>query len=92
MAKEGSTGDGMRMAEAVGASVEDQLQAAIAEAVWESRVLAGTVSGNTPKGTGSLHETVDLSVGAVLEYTLIARVDPAAVGWPGRRGPAAPRA
>lgn len=64
----------------VGATVEDLLPAAIAEAVWESRVLAGTVSGNTPKGTGSLQETVDLSVGAVLEYTLIARVDPAAVG------------
>jgi uncharacterized repeat protein (TIGR01451 family) len=63
-----------------GATVTDLLPTAIAEAVWESRVLAGTVTGNPPRGTGSINHTVDLSVGAQLEYRLTALVDAAAFG------------
>jgi uncharacterized repeat protein (TIGR01451 family) len=62
-----------------GASVADTFPTAISADTYTS-LAAGGATGNTATGSGAIADSLDLPVGASVTYTVVATVDPAALG------------
>ena len=63
----------------VGARVTDEMPDEL-QAVTFTSTVTGTVSGNTTSGSGDIDDTVDMTAGSTITYTVTGTVDPAAVG------------
>jgi uncharacterized repeat protein (TIGR01451 family) len=62
-----------------GATVADTFPAALTGVTFTS-VTTGTVSGNTASGSGNINDTVNMSNGATITYTVTGTINPAATG------------
>jgi uncharacterized repeat protein (TIGR01451 family) len=61
----------------MGALVQDVFPSELTNVNYSSST-TGTVSGNTPGGTGNINDTVDMAVGSSITYTVTANIDPTA--------------
>ena len=63
----------------VGAAVQDTFPADLTDVTYTSTT-TGTVSGNTANGSGDINDTIDITVGSSVTYTVTANIDPDARG------------
>jgi uncharacterized repeat protein (TIGR01451 family) len=62
-----------------GATVVDNLPAAIASATWTA-IAAGGATGFTVSGSGNIADTVDMPLGSTITYTVVANIASSATG------------
>ena len=62
-----------------GATIQDTFPAQLSNVTYVSTT-TGTVSGNTPSGSGNLDEVVNMASGSTITYTVTATVIPGATG------------
>src|SRR5262249_19560641 len=62
-----------------GATVSDLFPPEIISAIWTSTATGGA-TGNTPSSSGDINDTVNMPVGSVITYTVLATISSSATG------------